>query len=164
MGNKLTRRFVYEWGKPTRQKPHWAILRSPLSRIHYDHNKWLQVKECQYLILTYSWTFTPIPNWTCFVMTISPFQWMAPNTWLTNCMDSSTRLQSQTREGCWLQSSSIHHTMKIKKLLGYKTLRCINTVASSQERWTRTNSVSNHNFLEQTLLNTYATCVTFEGS
>ena len=30
------------------------------------------------------------------------------STWLTNCADSSTRLQSPTREGCWLQSSSVH--------------------------------------------------------
>ena len=32
----------------------------------------------------------------------------APSTWLTNCVDPSTRLQTPTREGCWLQSSSVH--------------------------------------------------------
>ena len=32
----------------------------------------------------------------------------APSTWLTNCTDPSTRLQSPTREGCWLQSLSVH--------------------------------------------------------
>ena len=48
----------------------------------------------------------------------------APSTWPTKCADPSTLLQSPTREGCWLQNSSVHHTMKIKKLLGYKTLRC----------------------------------------
>ena len=36
------------------------------------------------------------------------FWCMAPSTWLTNCTDPNTRLQSLTREGCWLQSSSIH--------------------------------------------------------
>ena len=36
------------------------------------------------------------------------FQCTAPSTWLTNYVDPSTRLQSPTREGCWLQSSSIH--------------------------------------------------------
>ena len=82
----------------------------------------------------------------------------APSTWLTNCADPSTQLQSPTREGCWLQSFSVHHTMKIQKMLGYKILRCTNTVTSSQERWTRANSVSSHNVLEQTLLNTCATC------
>ena len=30
---------------------------------------------------------------------------------------------SLAREGCWLQSFSVHHTMKIIKLLGHKTLR-----------------------------------------
>ena len=125
------------------------ILRSLLPRIHYYQNKRLQVKKSQYLIPTYSWTLTPIPNWTCSIVTISHFQCMAPSTWLTNYADPSTRLQSPTREGCWLQSSSVHHTMKIKKLLGHKTLRCTNTTASSQERWTRANSISGHNFLEQ---------------
>ena len=36
------------------------------------------------------------------------FWCMAPSTWLTNCTDPNTRLQSLTREGCWLQSSSVH--------------------------------------------------------
>ena len=90
------------------------------------------------------------------------FRCTTPSTWLTNWADPSTRLQSPTREGCWLQSSSIHHTMKIKKMLGYKTLRCTNTATSSQEWWTRTNSISGHNLLEQTLLNTCATCVNFD--
>ena len=90
------------------KKSYWVILRSPLLRIYYYQNKWLQVKESQYLIPTYSWTLTPIPNWTYSVVTISPFQRTTPNTWLTNCANPSTRLQSPTREGCWLQSSSVH--------------------------------------------------------
>ena len=88
---------------------------------------------------------------------------MAPSTWLTNCADPSTRLQLPTREGCWLQSSSVNHTMKIEKLIGHKTLRCTNTTASSQERWTRENSIFGHNLHEQIFLNTCATCVTFYG-
>ena len=74
------------------------ILRSPLPRIHYYHNKRLQVKESQYLISTYNWTLIPIPNWTCSVVTISHFQCTAPNTWLTNrCTDSSTWLTINLR-------------------------------------------------------------------
>ena len=38
------------------------------------------------------------------------------------------------------------NTMKITKLLGYKTLRCTNTIVSSKERWTRA-YVSSHNVL-----------------
>ena len=70
---KLTRLFVYEWGKSTWKNLHRVILRSPLLRIHYYHNKRLQVKESQYLIPTYNWTFTLIPSWTYSVVTISPF-------------------------------------------------------------------------------------------
>ena len=131
---KLTWWFVYEWEKLTRQKSHRVILRSPLSRIHYYQNKRLQVKESQYIIPTYSWTLTPILNLTCSVVTISHFQCTAPSTWLTNYADPSTRLQSPTREGCWLQSSSIHHSMKIIKLFGHKILWCTNTAASSRTK------------------------------
>ena len=45
--NKLKLWFVYEWEKLTRQKPHRVILRSPLPKFHYYHNKRLQVKESQ---------------------------------------------------------------------------------------------------------------------
>ena len=94
--------------KPTRQKPHQVIFRSPLPKFHYYHNKQLQVKESEYLIPTYSWTLTPIPNWTCFVVTISPFDAQLPSMWLTKCADPSTWLQSPTREDCCLESSSVH--------------------------------------------------------
>ena len=68
------------------------------------------------------------------------FQCTAPSTWLTNPMCGSQYVAySPTWEECWLQSSSVHHTMKIMKLLGHKTLWCINTAASSRERWTKAN-------------------------
>ena len=71
------------------------------------------------------------------------------STWLTNrYADPNTWLNHQLWEGCWLQISSVHHAMKITKLLGYKTLQCTNTAASSRERWTRANSVSDHNLHE----------------
>ena len=55
---------------------------------------------------------------------------------------------SPTWERCWLQSTLVHHKIKIMKLLGYKTIRCTSTAASSRERWTRVNSVSGHNLHE----------------
>ena len=103
----MIRWFVYEWGKHTRQKLHLVILRSPLLKFHYYHNKRLQVNESQYLIPTYSWTFILISNWTYSVVIISPFDARLQSTWLTNCVDPSTRLQSPTKEGCWLQSFSV---------------------------------------------------------
>ena len=161
---KLIWWFVYKWGKPTQQKPHWVILRSPLPRIHYYQNKQLQVNESQYLIPTYSWTLTPIPNWTCSVVTISHFQCTAHSTWLTNCTDPSMQLQSPTREGCWLQCFLVHHTMKIKKLLGHKTLQCTKTQQLLHKKDELGQILSPVTIcLHKTLLNTCATCVTFDG-
>ena len=110
------------------------ILRSPLLRIYYYQNKQLQVKESQYFIPTYNWTLTPIPNWTCFVVTIFPFQCTAPNTWLTNrCMDLNTWLNYQLNKdvGCkvfqfitwWKSQSSLvtkPYGVQIQQLLQEK--------------------------------------------
>ena len=151
--NKLTRWFVYEWGKPIRQKLHRVILKSPLLRIHYYQNKRFQVRESQYFIPIYSWTLTTIPNWTYSVVTISPFD--------ARPLVRDFNHQLEKVAGCKvLQFIS---TIKIKKMFGHKTLRCTNTTTSSQEWWTRANSVSDHNLLEQTLLNTCATCEHFDG-
>ena len=102
--------------KTTEAKLHRVNLRSPLPRIHYYQNKRLQVKESQYLISTYNWTLTPIPNWTCFVVTISHFQCTAPSTWLTNqCTDPTTWLIPQQPFNCcsWFAATSHRNTNKI---------------------------------------------------
>ena len=113
---------------------------SLLLRIHYYQNKQLQVKESQYLILTYNWTISPIHNWTCNVVTISPFQCTAPSTWLTNwCTDPSTWLTCQLEKDVGYKVLQFIQTMKIKKLFGHKTQWCIDAVPSSRERWTRAN-------------------------
>ena len=57
---------------------------------------------------TYSWTLTPIPNRTCSVVTVPLYDARLPSTWLTNCADPSTRLQSPIWKDCWLQSFSVH--------------------------------------------------------
>ena len=98
---KLTRWLVYEWGKPTQQKPHQVILRSPLLKLHYYHNKRLQVKESQYLIPTYSWTLTPIPNWTCSVVTVPLSDARLPSMWLTNCANPSMCERPRPRPVLW---------------------------------------------------------------
>ena len=46
------------------------------------------------------WTLTPIPNWTCSVVTISPFWCMVPSTWLTNLMFGS---QYAAYSFAWIQ-------------------------------------------------------------
>ena len=159
----MTRWFVYERGKPIRQKPHRVIFRSSFLKFHYYHNKRLQVKESQYLVLTYSWTFTLIPNWICSVVTISPFDARLPSTWLTNCADPSTWLQLPTRKGCWLQNSSIHpHDKDLEDAWSQNPMVHIhnNFFRRDELGW---NFVSGYKLLEQTLLITCATCVPFNG-
>ena len=122
-----------------------------------------KVKESYYFIPTYSWTFTPIPNWTCFVVTIFPFQCTAPSTWLTNCADPNTWLNHQLEKDVGYKVLQFIQTMKIKKLLGHKTLRCTNIATSSRERWIRANSVSSHNLHEQDSTPYSCNCATFDG-
>ena len=121
------------------------------------------VKESQYLILTYSWTLTSIPNWTYSVVTISLFDARLPNTWLTNCANPNTRLQSSTREGCWLQSSLVHpHDEDQEDAWSQNlTVHKHNNFFRRDELWR--NFVSGYKLLEQTLLNTCATCIYFDG-
>ena len=105
--NKFTWWFVYEWEKPTRQKPHQVILRSPLPKFHYcHHSQNSTIITVPYINLQLN--FYPNTQLDLFCSDNFSFWCMAPITWLTNCMDLSTQLQSPTREGCWLQSSSVH--------------------------------------------------------
>ena len=91
---------------------------------------------------TYSWTFTPIPNWTCSVVTVPLFDARLPSTWLTNCVDPNTRLQSPTKKAVGCKVLQFIHTIKIKKMLGHKTQRCTYTATSSLEWWTRARTSS----------------------
>ena len=56
------------------------------------------------------------------------------STWLTNCADPSMWLQSPTKKVVSCKILQLIHTMKIKKMLSHKTLRCTYTVTSSTER------------------------------
>ena len=124
-------------------------FRSPLPKLHYYHNKWLQVKKSQVSyqptvepLPIYSWTITSIPNWTCSVVTDPFSDARLPSTWLTNCTDPSTRLQSPTKKIVGYKVLQFIYMMKIKKILGHKTLRCTYTTTSSRERWTRARTSS----------------------
>ena len=67
-------------------------------------------------------------------MTVPLFDARLPSTWLTNCADPSTRLQSPTKKVVGCKVLQFIHTMKIKKMLDHKTLRCTYTPTSSRER------------------------------
>ena len=83
---------------------------------------------------TYSWTLNPISNWTCSVVTIPLSDARLSSMWLTNCADPSTWLQSLTKKIVGCKVLQYIHTMKIKKMLGRKTLWYKYTATSSRER------------------------------
>ena len=83
---------------------------------------------------TYSWTLTPIPNSICSVVTIPLSNARLLSTWLTSCADPSTRLQTPTKKIFGCKVLHFIHTMKIKKMLGHKTLQYKYTATSSRER------------------------------
>ena len=94
------------------------------------------------ILLTYSWTLTPIANRTCLVVTVALSDARLPSTWL-----SVTRIpvhdfnhQSEKIVGC--KVLQFIHTMKIKKMLGHKTLWCKYTATSPRKRWTRSRTLS----------------------
>ena len=61
----------------------------------------------------------PYPNTRLDLLYSDNFSFwcMAPSTWLTNCADPNMRLQLPTREGCWLQSSSVHPRWRSRRYL-----------------------------------------------
>ena len=61
----------------------------------------------------------PYPNIRLDLLCSDNFSFwcMAPSMWLTNCADPNMRLQSPTREGCWLQSSSVHPRWRSRRYL-----------------------------------------------
>ena len=98
---------------------------------------------------TYSWTLTSIPNWTCYVVTIPLFNARLPCTWLTNCADPSTQLQSPIWEDCWLQSSLVHPNDEDQEdAWSQNPMVQIHSNFSKKKMNQVKNFVSDHNLLE----------------
>ena len=67
-------------------------------------------------------------------MKVSPFNARLRSMWLTSCADPSTWLQIPTKKIVGCKVLQFINTMKIKKMLGHKILRCKYTATSSRER------------------------------
>ena len=83
---------------------------------------------------TYSWTLIPIPNWTCSVVTVPLSDARLPSTWLTVAWIPVRDFKTPTKKIVSCKVLQFIHTMKIKKMLGHKTLRFKYTATSSRER------------------------------
>ena len=87
---------------------------------------------------------------------------MAPKYVTNQYADPSTRLQSPTREGCWLQNSSIHPNDEDQEDAWSQ-----NPTVHKHSNFFRRNElgqnfVSSHNLLKQTILKACATLVHFD--
>ena len=115
--NKLTRWFFYKWGKPARQKPlpgNFKVTTSEIPQLSQ------QAVTSKGILVPYTnLQLNPYPNTQLDLFCNGNFSFWctAPNTWLTNCVDPSTRFQSPTREGCWLQSFSVHPWLRSRRCL-----------------------------------------------
>ena len=83
---------------------------------------------------TYSWTLTLIPNWTCSVVTVPLSNAWHPSTWLTVTQIPVRNFKTPTKKIVGCKVLQFIHTMKIKKMLGHKTLWCTYTTTSSREK------------------------------
>ena len=83
---------------------------------------------------TYSWTLTAIPNRTCSVVTVPLSVARLPSTWLTVAQIPVRDFKTPTKKIVGCKVLQFIHTMKIRKMLGLKTLRCNYTATSSRER------------------------------
>ena len=91
---------------------------------------------------TYSWTLTPIPNRTCSVVTVPlSYAWL-PSTWLTIARIPVRDFNHQSEKIVGCKVLQFIHTMKIRKMLGHKTLWCKYTATSPRKRWPRSRILS----------------------
>ena len=78
-------------------------------------------------------------------------------------MDPSTRLDHQLEKDVGCKVLQFIQTLKIKKLIGHKTLWCTNIAAFLRKRRIRANSVSGHNLHEQDFALHLCNYATFDG-
>ena len=107
----------------------------------FCHIRWFPY----YFLFTFDSFILTLYNFNMFCSDNLSFQYTTPSTWLTNwCTDPSTWLTTNLIKMLAAKVLQFINTMKITKLICYKTLLCTNPVAFSRERWTRA-YVSSHN-------------------
>ena len=159
----MTRWFVYEWEKTYTAKTPPDDFQVTTPKIPLLSQ---QVVTSKGIPVSYTnLQLNPYPNTQLdlFCSDNFPFDARLPSTWLTNCADPSTQLQSPTRDGCWLQSSLVHpHDEDQEDAWSQNPMVHIHSNFFRRDELGR-NFVSGYKLLEQTLLNTCATCIYFDG-
>ena len=155
--------FVYEWEKT-------YIAKTPPDDFQVTTPKIpllsQQAVTSKGILVSYTnLQLNPYPNTKLdlFCSDNFPFNAWLPSMWLTNCADPSMRFQLPTWEGCWQQSSSVHpHDEDQEDAWSQNPMVHIYSNFFRRDELGR-NFVSSYKLLEQTLLNTYATCIYFDS-
>ena len=92
---------------------------------------------------TYNWTLIPIPNQTCFVMTVPLSDAWLPSMWLVVARIPIRNFKTPIWKDCWLQSSSVHlHNEDQEDAWSQNPMVQIHSNFSKKERWTRSRILS----------------------
>ena len=92
---------------------------------------------------TYSWTLTPIPNWTCSVVTVPLSDARLPSTWLAVARIPVRYFNNTNWEDCWLQSFSVHlHDEDQEDAWLENPTVQIHSNFFKRKRWTRSRTLS----------------------
>ena len=92
---------------------------------------------------TYSWTLTPIPNWTCSVVTVPLSNARLPSTWLTIAQIPVRDFNNTNWEDCQLQSSLVHlHDKDQEDVWSQNPTVHIHNNFFKRNRWTRARTSS----------------------
>ena len=91
---------------------------------------------------TYSWTLTPIPNWTCFAVIVPLSDARLPSTWLTIARILVRDFNNTNWEDCRLQSSSVHpHDENQEDTWSQNPTVQIHRNFFKRKRWTRSRTL-----------------------
>ena len=138
----MTQWFVYEWGKPNGKNPtEWFLG-------HHSRNSTI-ITTSGYkqgilsTLPTYSWIFTPIPNWTCSIVTVPFSDTRLPSMWLTVVWIPVRDFKTPIWKDCWLQSSSVHlHNEDQEDAWSQNPTVQIHSNFFKRKRWTRSRTLS----------------------
>ena len=92
---------------------------------------------------TYSWTLTPIPNWTCSVVTVPLSDARLPSMWLTVMRIPVHDFKTPIWKDCWLKISSVHpHNEDQEDARSQNPTMQIHSNLFKRKRWTRSRTLS----------------------
>ena len=138
----MTRWFVYEWGKPNDKNPTgwFSSHHSQNSTIITTSNYKQGIPS---ILPIYSWTLTPISNWTCSIVIVLLSDTWLPSTWLTVVRIPIRDFKKPIWKDCWLQSSSIHpHDEDQEDAWSQNPMVQIHSNVFKRKRWTRSRTLS----------------------